>query len=302
MARSSWTFFRRWTGSAISRMSWASGTLSSRLAAVRSASRPGSSTLVAMIRTSGGMVLPSEAAFSRPDRTLRTRASLSMRLLGCRPARDQDADLGDHVPVLLFVVLDPGPGQALGQDPDPAVRELEHAHDQGHRAHVVDVLPLGVLGLHVLLGQEQDHPVGRQGGVDGRSWISRARRTGERSCKGRRRCRGAEGPAAWPGCSASGPSPRRRLPRSGFRPGDLSQPFFPPPDSAPRWIRTTLSLIRVGLSFRRTTVKTPFSRIARAESVWTAQAGPGPCGKPRTRAPAGCTWPRRGRRPRASGP
>ena len=78
-----------------------------------------------------------------------------------------DRDLGGDVGAVLLEGLDPGPDEALGQDAHPAVGELQHAHDQGDRADVVDVLALGVLDLHVLLGQEEDHPVGRQGDVDG---------------------------------------------------------------------------------------------------------------------------------------
>ena len=58
-------------------MACAPSTLRSRLEAVRSASRPGSSMLLAMTMTSGEMGLPRFCDFSRAALTLRIRASTS---------------------------------------------------------------------------------------------------------------------------------------------------------------------------------------------------------------------------------
>ncbi len=77
LAMSSWTRRRRSTGSAASRISCAPSTLRSRLEAVRSARRPGSSMLVAMTITSGEMGLPRLLDFSRAALTLRIKASSS---------------------------------------------------------------------------------------------------------------------------------------------------------------------------------------------------------------------------------
>ena len=75
LASSSCTRCRRSTGSSASRMAWAPSTLRSRLEAARSASRPGSSMLLAITMTSGEIGLPRLAERSRAPRTLRTRAS-----------------------------------------------------------------------------------------------------------------------------------------------------------------------------------------------------------------------------------
>ena len=119
-----------------------------------------------MIRTSGGRALAERGGLLEPGADVADEGLALEALLGLVGLLD-DGDLGGDVGAVLLEGLDPGPDEALGQDAHPAVGELEHAHDQGDRADVVDVLALGVLDLHVLLGQEQDHPVGRQGDVDG---------------------------------------------------------------------------------------------------------------------------------------
>ena len=77
LVMSSWTRRRRSTGSRASRMACAPSTFRSRLEAVRSARRPGSSMLLAMTMTSGEMGLPRFCDFSRAALTLRIRASTS---------------------------------------------------------------------------------------------------------------------------------------------------------------------------------------------------------------------------------
>src|SRR2546428_516679 len=72
------TRFRRATGSMIFRTACASSILRSRLLATRSASRPGSSRLLAMTITSEEIALPSEALFSSDFLTVRIIASCSI--------------------------------------------------------------------------------------------------------------------------------------------------------------------------------------------------------------------------------
>ncbi len=69
--------------------------------------------------------------------------------------------------LVFFKSLYSSPDQALGQNPDPPVWKFQHAHDQGHRSHVKNVLSLWLLDLHVLLGEEENHSIRRQGRVDG---------------------------------------------------------------------------------------------------------------------------------------
>ena len=64
-------------------------------------------------------------------------------------------------------VLHAHPLQALHQGADAAVRQLEHPHDEGRRAHLVEILGPGVVHLHLLLRQQQDHAVLHQGRVHG---------------------------------------------------------------------------------------------------------------------------------------
>ena len=77
LAMSSCTRRSRSTGSTDSRISCAPSTFRSRLLAVRSASRPGSSMLVAITITSAEMGLPRLVDFSRAALTFRIRASSS---------------------------------------------------------------------------------------------------------------------------------------------------------------------------------------------------------------------------------
>ncbi len=74
---SSWTRRSRSSGSSASRIACAPSTLRSRLEAVRSASRPGSSMLLAITITSGEMGLPRFCDFSSAALTLRINASVS---------------------------------------------------------------------------------------------------------------------------------------------------------------------------------------------------------------------------------
>ena len=135
LAMSSWTRRRRSMGSRASRISCAPSTFRSRFEAVRSARRPGSSMLVAMTMTSGEIGLPRFADFSRAALTLRIRASSS------RVCSRPDLGLGHGLDARLQVGQallegrDARAADALHQHADAAVGQLQHAHDEGDRAH-----------------------------------------------------------------------------------------------------------------------------------------------------------------------
>jgi hypothetical protein len=94
-----------------------------------------------------------EVLLDRPHQGLHFQGELAGRRLGQHldPRKIRGRGLGE--------LLDPGPGQALDQDLDPAVREFEHAHNHGGGAHRIDAFGLGVFFGHLLLGAEQDHAV-----------------------------------------------------------------------------------------------------------------------------------------------
>ena len=68
-------------------------------------------------------------------------------------------DLGRQVRTERGVLRDPRAADALDQDADALVGELQHPHDDGDRADLVEVAGLRVLFVLVALGGEQDHPV-----------------------------------------------------------------------------------------------------------------------------------------------
>ncbi len=134
LAMSSWTRRRRSTGSMASRISCAPSTLRSRFEAVRSARRPGSSMLVAMTMTSGEMGLPRFCDFSRAAFTLRIRASISRLSLSVTSGSRHRLDPRLEVGQALLEGGDAGAADALHEDADAAVGQLQHAHDEGHGA------------------------------------------------------------------------------------------------------------------------------------------------------------------------
>jgi hypothetical protein len=75
--KSSWVRFRRCSGSTILSSIWASSILRSRLLAIRSARRPGSSRLPAITMTSDEIALPRLTLRSSDFLVLLMRASLS---------------------------------------------------------------------------------------------------------------------------------------------------------------------------------------------------------------------------------
>ncbi len=75
--------------------------------------------------------------------------------------------LNGEIGVLVHEVDQAPLGQALDQHLDPAVGELEHAHDHRHGADGVDIFGLRILLAHLLLGRQEDQSVPRQGRIDG---------------------------------------------------------------------------------------------------------------------------------------
>ena len=159
LVMSSWTRRRRSTGSSASRIACAPSTLRSRLEAVRSASRPGSSMLLAITMTSGEMGLPRfcgllERGLDVAHQGLDLeRALLPAFRLGHR------LDVGLQVREALVEGADAGAGETLHEHADAAVGQLQHPHDERDGAHRVDVVGAGVVLVLLLLRGEQDHAV-----------------------------------------------------------------------------------------------------------------------------------------------
>ena len=59
----------------------------------------------------------------------------------------------------LNEVVDARAGEALYQDADAPVGQLEHPHDDGHRADAIQIVLGGILVLEVLLRRQHDHAV-----------------------------------------------------------------------------------------------------------------------------------------------
>ena len=76
-------------------------------------------------------------------------------------------DLGFEERRGLDEVVDARAREALHQDANASVGELEHAHDDGHRAHAVEIVLAWIFVLKILLRGEHDDPVFGQGLVDG---------------------------------------------------------------------------------------------------------------------------------------
>ena len=97
---------------------------------------------------------------------------LQLRLSqGLHPGLEEVLGLGE--------VLHPHPLKTLHQGPDATVRQLQDPHDQGGGAHLVEVRGLGVVHLHLLLREQQDHAVLHQGGVHGPDGLLPADAEGE---------------------------------------------------------------------------------------------------------------------------
>ena len=76
-------------------------------------------------------------------------------------------DAGVEVRMAFLEGHDARAPDALHQHADAAVGQLQHAHDEGHRADAEDVVRPRVLVVLALLGREQDHPVVGEGLVHG---------------------------------------------------------------------------------------------------------------------------------------
>ncbi len=74
--------------------------------------------------------------------------------------------LGQQKGLALAEVLDPGPADALHQDAQPAVRQLQHAHDAGSGAEPRQIVLPRVVEQRAALGQQHQHPVLGQGLID----------------------------------------------------------------------------------------------------------------------------------------
>ena len=96
-----------------------------------------------MTMTSGGMVLPRATEFSRFCFTLRSSASCSGGVLGVGGLLEA-GDLGDEVGLLGQDRVEAGARQALDEQPDAPVGKLQHPHDRGDGADLVQVLGRGV--------------------------------------------------------------------------------------------------------------------------------------------------------------
>ena len=85
------------------------------------------------------------------------------RGLGFGDFLDPDGIIG----IGLDVSGDLGLGEALHQNLDPLVGQLQHPHDDADGADRVDVVRRGVLDVEGLLRREEDHPVARERRLDG---------------------------------------------------------------------------------------------------------------------------------------
>ena len=75
-------------------------------------------------------------------------------------------DTGSKEGLGLAQIAQAGPGETLDQDPHPAVGQLQHPHDLGGGADLVEVVLPGLLDRPVALGGEQDDPVAVQRVLD----------------------------------------------------------------------------------------------------------------------------------------
>jgi len=111
------------------------------------------------------MFLPRETAievlFDRADQRLDfQRAILGDRFFDARDLRFEERRGLDEV-------VDARAAEALHQDADAAVGQLQHAHDDGDGADAVEILFARILVLKVLLRGQHDHAVLGQRLVDG---------------------------------------------------------------------------------------------------------------------------------------
>ena len=167
LAMSSWTRRRRSTGSMASRISCAPSTLRSRL-------RGGEVGQPARLLHVGGddddLGRDGLAEVGRLLEGGLDVAHQGLDLEALRPSTSGSViglDARLQVRVALLEGQDARAADALHEHADAPVGQLQHAHDEGHRAHGVDVVGPGVLVVLPLLGGEQDHAVVGQGLVHG---------------------------------------------------------------------------------------------------------------------------------------
>ena len=118
-----------------------------------------------MTITSGEMLLPSETDFSRFCLTLRRSASCSGGSSSLARALLETRDLGLDVGLLGERRVEAGAREALDEEADAPVGELQHPHDRGDRADRVEVLGARRVVLRVLLGDQHDDPLLGEGRV-----------------------------------------------------------------------------------------------------------------------------------------
>ena len=134
---------------------------------MRSASRPGSSMLVAMTMTSGEMFLPRLADFSSARLDVAHQGLELEALLRGLAAPSIGSMRACRYGWPVLEGRDARAADALHEDADAPVGQLQHAHDEGDRADGEEVVGPGVLVVLPLLRGEQDHAVLGQGLVHG---------------------------------------------------------------------------------------------------------------------------------------
>ena len=131
-----------------------------------SAKRPGSSKFSMTTITSGIRTLPRLTIRSICSLTVRMTASLSRVEVGGLGFGDF-LDAHGIIGFGLDIAGNLGLREALDENLDAFVGQLQHPHDDADRADRVDVLRGGVLDVEGLLRRQEDHPVARQRGFDG---------------------------------------------------------------------------------------------------------------------------------------
>ena len=118
-----------------------------------------------MTMTSGEMFLPSETDFSRFCLTLRTSASCSGGSSFGRLGLLEPRDLGLEVRLLGEDRVDARAGEALDEEADAAVGQLQHPHDRGDGADRVEVVRAAASRSGRPLRDEHDDPLLGEGRV-----------------------------------------------------------------------------------------------------------------------------------------
>ena len=62
---------------------------------------------------------------------------------------------------LLIKTLQTGPDNSLCEYSHATIGKFEHPHDKSDSPDIEDILPLRILDLHILLSDQEDHPVRR---------------------------------------------------------------------------------------------------------------------------------------------